>query len=279
MKLKDKVAIITGGSRGIGKAIAESFAREGAKIVILARDRREISATAREIANASGVPVMSFICDVSDAKAVRASIESVGKRFGRIDVLVNCAGIQAPIGAFMETKNEDWERNIAVNLHGAAYAIKAAVPFMKKGGSIINFSGGGATGSRPNFSAYAVAKTGIVKLTEILAEELRPKGIRVNAVAPGAVNTAMLTEVLKVGARAGREELAAAKKRRKEGGVNPEVPASLAVFLASDESAGLTGRLISAPWDSWKSWNEKEIKKIMSTEALTLRRVPPPGKK
>ena len=100
-----------------------------------------------------------------------------------------------------------------------------------------------------------------------------------NAVAPGAVNTAMLTEVLKVGARAGREELAAAKKRRKEGGVNPEVPASLAVFLASDESAGLTGRLISAPWDSWKSWNEKEIKKIMSTEALTLRRVPPPGKK
>jgi NAD(P)-dependent dehydrogenase (short-subunit alcohol dehydrogenase family) len=280
MKLNGKLAVITGGSRGIGKTVAEFFAREGARVFILSRDRREIAAAIREIVETTGKEIQGAACDVADAKAVARIVRRIGKKFHHIDVLVNCAGIQMPIGPFADNSIEDWEKNIAVNLFGTVHACKAVLPFMMKhrgsrgkGGSIINFSGGGATSSRPNFSAYAVAKTGVVKLTEILADELKPFHIRINAIAPGAVNTFMLTEVLGMETRAGKQELAAARKHFKEGGVSPEVPAALVVFLASHDSYGLTGRLVSAPWDGWKKWDKKAIKKIMATDALKLRRV------
>jgi 3-oxoacyl-[acyl-carrier protein] reductase len=143
----------------------------------------------------------------------------------------------------------------------------------RRSGVIINFSGGGATSSRPNFSAYATAKAGIVKFTEVLADELKPYRIRINAIAPGAVNTKMLDEILKIGRKAGNVELAAAKKRALEGGISAELAAELAVFLASSDSANLSGRLVSAVWDDWKHWSKKYIKKIMAGESLTLRRV------
>jgi len=170
---------------------------------------------------------------------------------------------------------DEWEKNISVNLFGTVHASKEAIPYMQKNhsGAIINFSGGGATASRPNFSAYAVAKIGVVKFTEILADELAPYHIRVNAIAPGAINTKMLEEVLKAGSRAGKKELADAKKRAKEGGASPELAAALVVFLASSASAGLTGRLVSAPWDDWSHWGKKEIAQIMKTDALKLRRM------
>jgi 3-oxoacyl-[acyl-carrier protein] reductase len=224
--------------------------------------------------NAKGARMPALVCDVADFAAVSRTMKRIAARYKKIDILVNCAGIQAPIGPFAENDMRAWEANIATNLFGTVYACKAAIPFMikKKAGSIINFSGGGATGSRPNFSAYAVAKTGVVKLTEVLADELAPYHIRVNAVAPGAVNTKMLREVLKAGTRAGAGELAAATKRAKEGGVPPELAAELVVFLASDASKGLTGRLVSAPWDGWKKWKKGDIKKIASSDALKLRR-------
>jgi 3-oxoacyl-[acyl-carrier protein] reductase len=113
-----------------------------------------------------------------------------------------------------------------------------------------------------------------VKLTEILADELAPYHVRVNAISPGGVNTFMLQEVLKMGEKkAGASELKSAKERAKKGGVAPEVPAGLAVFLASDDSIGLSGRMISAPFDDWKKWNKTAIKKIMATDAFKLRRV------
>lgn len=295
MKLRDRVAIVTGGSRGIGKTVAEFFVREGARVFILARDRKEIATTVKEIEEVTGVDggrgvrernkaarrIAGAVCDVADAKALARIIGGIGRKHHRIDILVNCAGIQAPIGPFVTNKIEDWEKNVSVNLFGTMVAIKAALPFMMKqakrghGGSVINFAGGGSTSLRPNFSAYAVAKTGVVKLTETLADELKPYRVRVNAISPGGVNTMMLAEVLKTGARAGKQELARAKKQFEDGGVSPEVPAALAVFLASNDSDGLTGRLVSAPWDKWKTWDKRAIKKIMSTEKMTLRRVKP----
>src|SRR5581483_1470610 len=170
MKLRDKIAVVTGGSRGIGKTVAEFFVREGAHVVILARDRKEVAAAVREIeeviggmgnrisgtggraARKTGVGrIAGTVCDVADAKAVTRVIGGIGRKYHRIDVLVNCAGIQAPIGPFATNKIEDWEKNISVNLFGTMIAIKASLPFMTKhGGSIINFAGGGSTSSRPN---------------------------------------------------------------------------------------------------------------------------------
>lgn len=283
MKLKEKVAIITGGSGGIGKTIAEFFIREGARVIILSRDRKGIAAVIKEIAEVAGGKAVAkniegAACDVADYEAVVRVVRSIAKKHHRIDVLVNCAGIQAPIGPFADDRMEDWEHNVAVNLFGTVHMCKAVLPAMMKrrggshGGTIINFAGGGATSSRPNFTPYAVAKTGIVKFTEILADELKPYHIRVNAISPGGVNTGMLAEVLAVGARAGKQEIAVSKQRLKDGGVSPEIPAALAVFLASRDSAGLTGRLISAPWDKWSTWRKKDIQRIMQTDKLTLRR-------
>ena len=274
MKLKDKVAIVSGGSRGVGKTVAQFFCREGARVFILARKKDELAAAVRDIGRVTGMKPFGFVCDVGDDASVLRAVRAVQKKCRRVDVLVNAAGIQEPIGVFAENSAKAWEENININLLGTVRLCRAVVRTMmkNKAGVIINFSGGGATSSRPHFSAYAVAKTGIVKFTEILADELSPYRIRVNAIAPGAVNTAMLTEVLKAGKRAGSVELASARKRKKEGGVSPELAADLAVFLASDDSEGLSGRLVSAPWDAWRSWNKKKIKEIMAGEALKLRR-------
>ncbi len=261
MKLRGMVVIITGGTGGIGSVISRFFAKEGASAVIFDRDK-------------TAAQKGGFSVDVSDYDSVRRSVGAVLRKFGHIDGVVNCAGIQAPIGPFITDDMSEWKENIEVNLLGTVYLCRAAAPAMvrRKRGFIINFSGGGASSSRQNFSAYAVAKTGIVRFTEIAAEELAPYRIRVNAIAPGAVNTKMLDEVLKVGKRAGASELAAAKKRANEGGTPPELAAELAVFLAAKDSAGLSGRLVSAVWDDWKHWSKKDIAKIMAGESLTLRR-------
>ncbi len=275
MRLRGKVAIVTGGSRGIGRAVAEAFCREGAQVAVFARNPREIAAAVREMKIISRKMPLGVVCDVSDHASVRRAVRRVAVKFRRLDILVNAAGVQAPIGPFAGNRMDEWEKNIAVNLFGTAHACRAAIPFMAKRwrGSIINFSGGGATSARPNFSAYAVAKTGVVKFTEVLADELMPYHIRVNAIAPGAVNTAMLEEVLRAGRRAGENELSDAKVRAKRGGVPRELAAELAVFLASGASGGLSGRLISAPWDGWNKWDRRDIKKIMSGDALKLRRI------
>jgi NAD(P)-dependent dehydrogenase (short-subunit alcohol dehydrogenase family) len=281
MKLKDKVAIITGGSRGIGRTVSEFFVNEGARVVVFSRSRDEIRAAKSEIDRVSGKKIEGVLCDVSDAAAVARAVRRIGKRFHRIDVLVNCAGIQPPIGPFIDDEIEAWKRNVAVNLFGTAAMCKAVIPFMMKkhagrarGGTIVNFAGGGAASSRPNFSAYAASKTAITRFTEVIADELKPYHIRVNAVSPGPVNTFMSAEVVAAGAAAGRDELAATKARLESGGgVSPEIPAALVVFLASRDSEGLSGRLVSAPYDDWRKWTRADIEKIMASDKFTLRRV------
>jgi NAD(P)-dependent dehydrogenase (short-subunit alcohol dehydrogenase family) len=143
-------------------------------------------------------------------------------------------------------------------------------------GKIINLSGGGATYPRPNFSAYAASKAGVVRLTETLAEEAKKFNIQVNAIAPGAVSTRLHEQILAAGEAAGEKALAESRKVKEGGGTSLELPVGLAVFLASDESNGLTGRLISAVWDDWQEMSKK-IPEIMSTDWYTLRgRVTPP---
>jgi 3-oxoacyl-[acyl-carrier protein] reductase len=268
-----KVALITGAGRGIGRSVAIGLAQAGMDVVLMARTAAELEETRGHVA-ALGRSALAVRADVGCPEEVRAAVDQALERFGRIDVLVNAAGRQPPIGPLAENDAADWAQTIQVNLLGTFHCIQAVLPGMRqrRAGKIINFSGGGATSPRPNFSAYAVSKAAVVRLTETLAEELKPYNIQVNAVAPGAVNTRMLEEVLAAGTVAG-PELNEAKRRKERGGTAPELAAALVAFLASEASGALTGKLISAPHDDWQNWDAARIAELMPTPMYTLRRL------
>jgi len=274
MNLSHKVAIVTGAGRGIGRAIALAFAEEGAEIVSVSRTLSEVEQTASEI-KARGRKSLAIKADVSNQQDVQEMIALTLKEFGRVDILVNNAGVLGPIGPTWENNIEEWIRTVHINLIGTFLCSRAVLPMMieQRWGRIINLSGGGAAYGRPYFSAYASSKAALVRFTECLAAEVKPYNITVNAIAPGLVNTRMQDEVLSAGPKAGEEALAQARRAKAGGGVSPDLAASLAVFLASDDSAGLTGRLISAVWDDWKSLDRKRIEDIMGKEIFTLRRI------
>jgi len=215
--------------------------------------------------------------DVSNWGSVQDFVGRACAEFGGIHVLVNNAGIQGPIGPLVENDPDLWAQTIQVNLMGIFFCCKAVLPYMMKQryGKIINMSGGGATSPRVSFSAYGASKAAVVRLTETLAEEVRDYGIQVNAIAPGAVNTRMLKETLAAGDTAGKKALAEAQRQLETGGTPPELAADLVVFLASDASAGLTGKLIAAPYDDWRDWDARHIKELMSAPWFTLRRIDP----
>lgn len=273
MKLKDKVAIVTGGGRGIGKAICLAFTREGANIVVISRTKAEVEETGKQI-EALGGRVLPLSADVSNWRDVENAVASTIKRFGMVDILVNCAGVIGPVGPVIDNDISHWAQTIHINLIGTFLCTKAVLPTMIEhgGGKIINFSGGGAVSSRPYFTAYAASKAAVVRFTESLAEEVKDFNIQVNAIAPGAVNTRMLDQLLAAGETAGEKESTKAREQLKGRGTPPEKAASLAIFLASEKSDGLSGRLISAVWDDWPNMGG-QIGKIMNSDLYTLRRV------
>ncbi len=273
MRLKDKVAIVTGAGRGIGKAIALAYAHEGANVVTISRTLSEIEKTSEQI-RANGRRAITIRADVSNSVEIENTVALVVKEFGKVDILVNAAGIQGPIGPIIENDINHWIQTVQVNLIGTFLCVRAVLPTMiKQGcGKIINFSGGGATSPRPYFTAYAASKGAVVHFTESLAEELKAYNVQVNVIAPGAVNTKMLDQVLKAGGLAGAHEFKKAQEQLEKGGAPIEKPARLAVFLASNESNGLSGKLISAVWDNWQNM-ATQINEIMSSDIYTVRRV------
>lgn len=270
--LSNKVVVVTGAGRGIGRTIAIKCAAQGANLALLARTESELRET-QEIVSGKGPRARIYVCDIASQDSAAAAVEAVRHELGRVDVLVNNAGVQPPIGPFSVVSLDEWKKNVSVNLFGTAHMISSVLPDMisRKKGKIINLSGGGSTSPRPNFSAYSVSKTAVVRFTETLAVELREHNIDVNAVSPGAINTRMLDEVLQAGSLAG-SETADAGKRKVKGGDDPELAAELIAFLASDDSDGITGKLISAKWDPWK---EEAFRTKLRVEAdfATLRRV------
>lgn len=274
MKLEDKTAIVTGSGRGIGRAIALAMAKEGADVVVLSRTLSEVEETAAEI-RVLNRRSLALKIDVSKITQVKRMVELTMREFGKIDILVNNAGVQGPIGPLVENGFAEWVDTININLIGTFSCCKAVLPTMikQRQGRIINLSGGGATGPRPRFSAYATSKTAVVRLTETLAEEVKKFNVQVNAVAPGPINTRMHDQVLAAGQTAGENALAVSRRVKSGTGTPPEIPAGLVIFLASDESDGLTGRLISAVWDDWKTTMVKRIPHIMSKHIYTLRRI------
>lgn len=268
MSLRQKTAIVTGAGRGIGAAIAIAFAREGAKLAICSRTPREIDEVA--LKTKSYRPAVTYRVDVSDRDQVDKMVTDVARRFGKIDILVNNAGIYGPIGPLWKNDPEQWTNTIAVNLFGAVYCTMAVLPHMisQRKGKIINLAGGG-DGPFPRFSAYACSKSAIVRFTETIAEELREYNIDVNSIAPGPVNTRLLDEVIAAGEEAG-DFIEKALRQKESGGVPAERAAQLAVFLASELSDKLTGRLLSAVWDDWQNL---DVAKVSGSALYQTRRI------
>ena len=276
MILKDNVAIVTGGSSGIGKAIAIALAKEGADLMLASIIESELESTKREIESRSPVRVETLLVDVSKIDDSLRIADFTLEKFGSIDILVNCAGIYGPIGLVTEIDAQKWIDAINVNLIGTFLCMKAVLPTMiaKRKGKIINMSGGGGASPLPRFSAYGVSKAGVIRLTETIAKEIQEYNIDINAIAPGPVNTRFLDQALAAGENAGKDFMTKAIKQKQDGGVPPEKVAELALFLASLESDGLSGRLIALLWDNWKE-SPKHLAEIKSTDVYTMRRITP----
>jgi len=277
MKLKNLNALITGGSQGLGKVIAEHFLCEGANIALCARGEKDLSATRDELAKKfPSQKVLAKTCDVSNEKEVNDLVAFALREFSSLHALVLNAGIYGPMGATESVSLEDWRRAMDINLYGVLLPCRAVIPHFKKAGrgKIIVLSGGGATNPLPNISSYAASKAAVVRLAETLAEELKPFHVDVNAIAPGALKTRFVDQVLAAGPeRVGAEFFAKNKKWSEEGAVPLELGASLAVYLASAESDGITGKLISAQWDPWEKLHE--FKNDLGGDIYTLRRIVP----
>lgn len=275
MKLQGKKSIITGATQGLGRVIAEEFLREGARVAFCGRSSEGVR-QAMELLSGMG-EVRGFVCDVSNGGEVEAFVEESVDWLGGVEVLVNNAGLLGPIGAFSNLDWSAWEETVAVNLFGTVKMCRAVVPKMTKAGrgKIINLSGGGATSPMPGFSAYAASKAAVVRFTETLAMEMAGTGVVSNAVAPGLLKTRMMDQMLEAGAaRAGRDQIETVKRSAETGGTPPGLAARLCVFLASESSDGITGKLISAPWDPWESLHE-HLEDLQKTDIYTLRRITP----
>lgn len=277
MKLQDKVAVVTGGGRGIGEATALALTEEGANLVLVSRTQSELESVAGQVASRGGQALV-LPADVSRQEEMAQVVDKTLAHYGRLDILVNAAGVYGPIGPTAEVDLGEWVRAIEINLIGAFICSRLVVPQMiaQRSGRIINFSGGGATSPLPRFTAYGVSKTAVVRLTETLAEEVKDFNVQINAIAPGAVDTRLQDEVLAAGERAG-DLLPRIRRMREtgEGGVPPELSARLVVFLASEAADGLTGKLIAAPYDGWESWDDARIDELMKMPWFTLRRMDP----
>lgn len=273
--LKDKVAIITGGSMGVGKIIATAFARESAAVMLMARNKPELEATRRELAGIT-TKVAMYSGDVTKEEEVKELVRRTLAEFGTIDILVNSAGILGPLGIITDITSEDWVRTININLIGTFLCIKAVLPTMIKNrrGKIITFGGGGSDTPRPRFSAYSASKTAVIRLTETIAAEVKEYNIDVNAIAPGPVDTRMLSQRLASLDIIGKEEAANALRHQAGGCTPPEKVMEIAVFLASAKSDGLSGKEISLMTDNWQNIPQ-HLSEIMSSDVYTLRRIAP----
>ncbi|HOW58707.1 MAG TPA: SDR family oxidoreductase [Candidatus Omnitrophota bacterium] len=279
MKLKGLVAVITGASQGLGEAVAVEFVKQGADVLFCARGKKKLLVVQKKLRSIAGInqKIYAETADISKEKDVKKLIGFALKKFGRVDVLVNNAGIYGPKGPVETLNGREWAKAIQINLCGVFYCCKYVTAQMKKKryGKIINLSGGGATVPLPFLSAYAASKAAVVRLTETLAEECRDFNIDINSVAPGALNTRLLEEVLAAGPQTvGEEFYKKALEQKKNGGVSLEVGAKLCAFLASSESDGISGRLISAVWDPWKDL-PKHAEELKKTDIYTLRRIIP----
>lgn len=279
MKLAGRNAIITGASQGLGKAIAESFVRDGASVMLCARSERDLESARAAVAGlaAAGQKILARTCDVADETQVKALVAEAVRELGTVHALVCNAGVYGPMGPTEAVDLTEWRRGLDINLLGVLLPARAIIPHFKGShyGKIVVLSGGGATNPLPNISCYAASKAAAVRLMETLAEELRAFHVDVNAVAPGALKTRLVDQVLAAGPEKVGEAFFAKNKKWSEEGATPlDLGASLCVYLASTESDGITGKLISAQWDPWRTLAEHRDE-LAKSDIYCLRRIVP----
>lgn len=272
--MKHKLVIVTGASQGIGKAISLECAKRGFRLLLSARSRRELERTAEEIKQAvPSAEIDIYGCDVSDSKQAKALFDHAQGTSVELYGIVCAAGIIGEIGLLATTDLSFWEKTIQVNLLGSMYCAHFAIPMMQKagGGRIVLFSGGGQ-GPQARRTAYTASKGAIWRFTESLGAELRGEKIFVNAIAPGAVNTKFLEDMLAAGeAKNGKELYAEMLKQKETGGVGTGPATKLAAWLLSEKSAGLAGKILSAQWDDYE--NFKDLEKMSASDLFTFKRV------
>jgi NAD(P)-dependent dehydrogenase (short-subunit alcohol dehydrogenase family) len=243
MKLKDKVAIITGASKGIGKGIAIRYAEEGAAVVLASRSEDVLASIARQIQEAGG-RALALSLDVRSAESVETVVQKAVKEYGRLDIMVNNAGISM-VRPSEELKPEDWQRALETDLFGVFYGCQSAARQMiaqGTGGCIVNLTSVYGLVAAPMRAAYCTSKAGANMLTKLLASEWASKNIRVNAIAPGYIRTELVQQLIDRGAL----PVGAIEKRTPQGRIG-EVSdlLALAVLLACDESAFMTGSIVT----------------------------------
>jgi len=261
--------LVTGAGRGIGKRLAIGFAAAGYRVGLLARSKAELDLAHLEIEHGGG-DALRIRADVTDPEQMNAAVNKMRGEYGGVHVLVCAAAIQGPIGPLGEISPKAWAETIQVNLHGVMHACRAVLPQMmeSRSGKIIVLSGGGAVSARPAFSAYAASKAAVVRLVETIAEEVRDHNVQINCMGPGGTYTHMTDEILRAGDKAGWKETEDALDIRQTGGVSPEKQIQLALFLASEQSNHVSGKLIHVS-DDWKKLKNENI----HPESYTLRRV------
>ena len=278
-KPDDRVVLITGMSRGLGERLARAFWQTGADVFGTARDLAALEALAGVLAAAPvrvGQRIAVAAADLRDASAPAAIVRECRDQLGGLDVLISNAAVQGPIGKFWEQDLARLEDALEIDLLASVRLAHAAIPIMmrddQKKRSIVFLSGGGASGPRPGFGSYAAAKAGLVRFSETLAMKLRERSISVNCIAPGAMPTAMLAEVVAAGGdRACANEVAAFDQAKSSGEAVINRAAALAIFLTK-MGAGITGKLIAAQWDRWEDWPQ-HLDELNASDVYTLRRI------
>jgi NAD(P)-dependent dehydrogenase (short-subunit alcohol dehydrogenase family) len=274
MILKNKTVLITGASRGLGKKIAEAFLQAGAHLILVARDIKKLTLLQEELQKdlKENQTIRLLAVDLAKPEELKTLFDLTN-----IDILINNAAVQGPIGAIWENDWQSWQTTQQINLLSPVALCRALIPQMMKQnfGRIINISGGGATNARPQFSAYAVSKTALVRFSETLAEEVKSFNISVNCIAPGVMNTDMLQEVLQAGEeKIGKKEFANLTNKMRGDDSVMQNAAELCVYLASFAHNDISGKLISAVWDPWKKLTEHKAD-LTDSDIFTLRRIVP----
>lgn len=267
--LAGKNVLITGAGRGIGKRLALGLAAHGARIGLLARSKPELDLAQLEIEHAGGV-ALRLRADVRHGDQISTAVDRMKVNWGSVDVLICAAGIQGPIGPLHDVAAKAWCDAVETNLIGTMHSCRAVLPDMvaRRSGKIIALSGGGSLTPRPGFSAYAASKTGLVRLIETIAAEVADHNVQVNCLAPGGAYTSMTDEILAAGDRAGWKEIEDARNVRMTGGIAPEKQIQLALFLASERSNHITGKVLHVN-DEWKKLESGQV----NPELYTIRRV------
>ncbi len=268
-EFKEKNVLVTGGGRGIGKRLALGFARLGARIALVGRSKAEIELAQIEIEQAGG-NALQIRADVKDQERLNVAVERAQVSFGgSVDVLICAAAVTGPLSLFLESRAQDWAEAIEINLLGVAHSCRAVLPSMmeKRSGKILVLVCESDQGPKLGLSAYSTSKTAVVRFVETLAAEVVEHNIQINCFDPGPAYTNVTDEIIRAEDKLEPRLVSAAKDTRRTGGVSPELQLEHAMFLASERSNHISGKLIHVT-DDWKKLNKARL----AEDAFTLRR-------